>query len=1049
MRPLRFSLFLPVLIFALSALPAKASTAASEWVYASPDDGRLLYKEDANGNRIPDFSYVGYRSGEAALPEVPVAKEIEPGPGDDGDRIQAAIDEVGELPKGPEGYRGAVLLKAGTYEIGGSIELNHSGVVLRGEGRDEDGTVLVATGDDRRVLVQVGGEGGYREIEDSRHPIVGRIGAAGERGRYAPVGTLGVAGRPGNLESGDRVIIKRPSTPEWLAAIGMDRIPEPEGRTVRQWEAGDRDLIFERTITDIYSGWISLDAPLTNALEEQYGGGYIYKYEFPGRIRNIGVENIRGVSEFSGHPEEQDENHSRTFIQLSRVEDAWVRDITAVHFPFAAVHTSRTALRVTVQDSRYLDPVGGARGGGRYPFHLNGQLVLFQRLYSEGARRDFSTGANVTGPNVVLDCVAADAISYSGPHHRWATGILYDNVRVDGHDLRVQNRLYWGTGHGWPGANILFWNSEAREIAVESPPTARNWAIGNLGEIGEPAFVRRGEHSIDDFPGTWDSHGERVYPRSLYLRQLEERLGPEAVRRVKQGGDYSFEYEFRYPEEPVSTWVRPGENGKLEYLPDTEGNRLPDFSHAGYGGGGIQLPEVPVRETVEAGEDDDGDRIQAAIDRVSESDVRDDGFRGTVLLKAGTYEIEDVLHLHTGGVVLRGEGDGEDGTVLVATGRETIERGIGTPFIRMGPDSGAPRELPDTRRPILDAFVPVGERTFRVEDAGSFETGDRVMVFRPGTEEWLDAIGMSEIPEAPWRPGDRDLHFDRTVVEIDGDHVTVDAPITNAIDERFGGGSLYKYEFPERISRVGVENLRGVSDFRGAPEDQNEDHRWVMIAINRVEDAWVRDITSYHFAFGLARTSRHSKSVTIQDSRCLEPVSEIRGNRRYPYYLMGQLILFQRLYSEEARHDVASGSSVPGPSVFLDCVGYRSIGDSGPHHRWANGTLYDNIRVPEGSLRAQNRTNPWNGHGWAGANIVFWNSVAHHFVVQNPPTANNWVIGGQGIIASSWAEGERAVFDSHNRPVDPTSLYLAQLEERLGREAVENISDNPYRFDED
>jgi hypothetical protein len=219
-----------------------------------------------------------------------------------------------------------------------------------------------------------------------------------------------------------------------------------------------------------------------------------------------------------------------------------------------------------------------------------------------------------------------------------------------------------------------------------------------------------------------------------------------------------------------------------------------------------------------------------------------------------------------------------------------------------------------------------------------------------------------------------------------------------------------------------------------------------MIHLDRVENAWVRDITSYHFAFGLARTGRAAKWVTIQDSRCLEPVSEIRGNRRYPFYLMGQLILFQRLYSEEARHDFASGATIPGPSVFLDCEGYSSFADTGPHHRWANGTLYDNIRIPDSSLRAQNRTNPMNGHGWAGANMVFWNCLAHHFVAQNPPTANNWVIGGIGYKATSWAEGPAAIYDSRNRHVDPRSLYLAQLKDRLGPAAVRNISDRPYSF---
>ena len=32
--------------------------------------------------------------------------------------------------------------------------------------------------------------------------------------------------------------------------------------------------------------------------------------------------------------------------------------------------------------------------------------------------------------------------------------------------------------------------------------------------------------------GCWESHGTPVAPRSLYLKQLEDRLGGEAVRNI-------------------------------------------------------------------------------------------------------------------------------------------------------------------------------------------------------------------------------------------------------------------------------------------------------------------------------------------------------------------------------------------------------------------------------------------------------------------------------------------------------------------------------------
>ena len=72
--------------------------------------------------------------------------------------------------------------------------------------------------------------------------------------------------------------------------------------------------------------------------------------------------------------------------------------------------------------------------------------------------------------------------------------------------------------------------------------------------------------------------------------------------------------------------VYPGIDGKLVYIPDEHGNVIPDYSHAGYGGGGAALPYVPVRETVWPVEGDNAAAIQAAIDRVSKLPLDTNGF---------------------------------------------------------------------------------------------------------------------------------------------------------------------------------------------------------------------------------------------------------------------------------------------------------------------------------------------------------------------------------------------------------------------------------------
>jgi hypothetical protein len=85
------------------------------------------------------------------------------------------------------------------------------------------------------------------------------------------------------------------------------------------------------------------------------------------------------------------------------------------------------------------------------------------------------------------------------------------------------------------------------------------------------------------------------------------------------------------------------------------------------------------------------------------------------------------------------------------------------------------------------------------------------------------------------------------------------------------------------------------------------------------------------------------------------------------------------------------------------------------------------------------------GHGWSMGWGVSWNSVADNYIIQHPPGAPNWMIGNIGEVHSTPRPfgGEtdlpNGIIDSHGTPVTPQSLYLAQLAERLGTQALENI----------
>jgi len=119
------------------------------------EKGRLLYTPDSFGNRIPDFSFCGYKASEEVIPDIIVKVTVPAKSGDATERIQSAIDYVSKLPLDAHGFRGTILLMPGRYEVFGRLMVNASGVVIRGSGVGENGTQLIAAGTDRATFIRI------------------------------------------------------------------------------------------------------------------------------------------------------------------------------------------------------------------------------------------------------------------------------------------------------------------------------------------------------------------------------------------------------------------------------------------------------------------------------------------------------------------------------------------------------------------------------------------------------------------------------------------------------------------------------------------------------------------------------------------------------------------------------------------------------------------------------------------------------------------------------------------------------------------------------
>lgn len=503
--------------------------------------GALVYATDNSGNRIPDFSHAGFRNGGVPLPALPTVLTLGPAPGDNTARIQAQLDSLARRSPDASGYRGALLLTAGLYEINGTLTLRSSGVVLRGVGDGSDpatNTVLLGKGDvpHQRSIIVAGGGSSSRwkeQISGRKTDIISDTVKIAER-RFRVT-------NPAVLAVGDNIVIYHPCTDAWLAAIdyGGTHWTEPgaEAGVDVPWTVNSQPIVFNRYITRIAGDTIVVDAPVFNHLVRALSQSYVYKYARTGLLNLIGVEHLRIDIETAGG---EDENHAWNALAFTQVEDCWIVDCTALHFGHAGFMT-QTATRVTIDSCSALDPVSIITGERRYNYDMSdaSQLILVSNCIATHGRHDFvSNGTSYTSGCVFVDCRSTGAYASSEGHRRWSMALLYDNVAFaspnDNVVLGLYNRGHYGTSHGWAVAHAVAWNCDAGSAAIiiQRPPTAQNYAIGCRGIVKgtkPPAPFSEPEGYIE---GTGQSG---LQPRSLYYAQLADRLG--TVNSVGYGSE--------------------------------------------------------------------------------------------------------------------------------------------------------------------------------------------------------------------------------------------------------------------------------------------------------------------------------------------------------------------------------------------------------------------------------------------------------------------------------------------------------------------------------
>jgi hypothetical protein len=464
------------------------------------------------GTGLHDFSYAGYRNGEALLPSPPVLVRLAPTSGDSGPAIQEALDRVSA------NGGGVVLLSQGHYRVDGVLTIKGSRVILRGQG----------AGLTRLHFTRHENMTGRSHLTVRGSPRIVRESVL--VGDARPFGRAVTLSDSQGFAKGDHVELGCKISEAFVAEHGMSGVWKPFNGT---WQP-----FFRRTVVAVEGNRVVLDVPTRYVLKVRDGAS-LRKIE--GLSLHVGVENL-GLSNAGSH-EDAWANDRVHVLEFRAVSDAWVRDVhsfasrpvpqegrgTAPHLASGGILV-RDSKRVTVAQCRMANAQHRGGGGNGYLFEVrqSGE-VLFRDCHARAGRHNFiqNWGFGVSGC-VWLRCtsrggratnkafgISVGSVGLSEYHHSLAMANLVDSCFVDDGWAAV-NRRHYSSGAGHTATECVFWNVTGPGT-VRSDQFARGYVIGT----GRETKVRvRGDDWLEG-----EGKAGTLSPSSLYEAQFEMRTG--------------------------------------------------------------------------------------------------------------------------------------------------------------------------------------------------------------------------------------------------------------------------------------------------------------------------------------------------------------------------------------------------------------------------------------------------------------------------------------------------------------------------------------------
>jgi len=465
---------------------------------------------------------------------------------------------------------------------------------------------------------------------------------------------------------------------------------------------------------------------------------------------------------------------------------------------------------------------------------------------------------------------------------------------------------------------------------------------------------------------------------------------------------------------------------------------LPDFSYAGYrySEEAILVAKYKEYNIVDfGGIPNDGKTDKAAMEKAIRA-ASDNG-EGIIFFPKGKYHIntaedgDDIIIIPSSKIIFRGEGNRESTLFFEKDLPPKDPEKLWTvPY-------AIETEAKGTSKLLANVTADARRETFevQVDHPSNFKKGDWIVLkVRNNSKDLVEYDLRPAIAKPEWTSILEKgvvVNEHHQVMGVNGNIITFFEPIHYDVQKKHGWTI---HSFPH-LENIGFENLvfegnwaRGFEHHRSAQDDGG----WSILNLKRVVNSWIKDCSfknvsnAAKFSISAASTALN---INIEGNPGHSSISAAGGSTG---------VLLANINDEAGMWHSAGvgGGSTTGTVIWRSKHPANTSFES--HASQPRVTLFDLVEGGFFLGRAGGARQNLPNHGrylvlWnyeetdqAEENFEFWSSKTWYWKIV-PPI----VVGFHGS-GTTFKKDEIQVLESQGKPVDPASLFEAQLELRLG-----------------